>query len=309
MVIDIFLFACPLCHTPLVRTHPEEYFCPIDDIVYPRENGIWHFLPDKLSNRYGQFMREYRLVRLMEGRGSANPFYYLRLPFKDINGQFSNDWKIRACSFRAMLRSVITPMEKVFGRPLKVLDLGAGNGWLAYRLAQRGHASAAVDLQTYVMDGLGAHIYYDTSFTPVQADFNHLPLQGRQADLVIYNASFHYSTDYAASLAESLRVLGPQGRVVILDSPIYRDAASGAAMVQEREANYRRRYGFASNAIPSENYLTYQRLTELGAAAGVSWRLFNVYYGIRWAMRPLRARITGNRSPAQFRLIVGDRHA
>jgi len=69
------------------------------------------------------------------------------------------------------------------------------------------------------------------------------------------------------------------------------------------------RFGFASNAIPNENYLTYQRLTELGAAAGVSWQVVSVFYGVSWALRPMRAWITGRRAPAQFRLIVGARRA
>jgi SAM-dependent methyltransferase len=304
-MVESFLFACPLCRSHLVRTRPLELFCPVDGAFFVQRHGIWHFLPAQLSKALGQFMLEYRTVRSLEGRGATDPEYYRRLPFEDSTGKFSADWEIRARSFQSLIRSVIAPLEKYLGRPLKVLDLGAGNGWLSYRLARRGHLSAAVDLQTNRLDGLGAHIYYNKAFTAIQADFNHLPLQDGQADLVIFNAAFHYSTSYKASLDEALRVLCPQGQVVILDSPIYKKSASGAAMVREREAQFRQRFGFASNAIPSENYLTYERLTELGAAVGLNWQLIDVYYGVRWALRPLRAWIAGRRSPAQFRLIVG----
>jgi hypothetical protein len=41
-----------------------------------------------------------------------------------------------------------------------------------------------------------------------------------------------------------LRVLAPRGRVVIMDSPMYRDHSSGLAMVREREEAFERPYGF-----------------------------------------------------------------
>ena len=89
----------------------------------------------------------------------------------------------------------------------------------------------AVDLLVNEQDGLGAWKQYENTFTPVQAEFNHLPVMDSFADVVIFNASFHYSEDYAQSLAEALRVLSPGGRVVIMDSPVYRRSASGEKMV------------------------------------------------------------------------------
>ena len=78
-------------------------------------------------------------------------------------------------------------------------------------------------------------------------------------------ASLHYSTDYADDAARSAARLRRQVRLVILDSPMYTDPTSGARMVHEREARFRRAYGFASDALPSEHYLTPARLDELAA--------------------------------------------
>ena len=172
-----------------------------------------------------------------------------------------------------------------------ILDLGAGNGWLSYRLAQRHHTVATVDLLDDQLDGLAAHVHYDAGFTPIQAEFDRLPLAGQQADLVIFNASFHYSTDYVATLREALRVLRLDGATVIMDSPLYHDASSGARMVQEREARFQELYGFAGNALPGENYLTYARLDELATALGLRWRKVTPFYGWRWALRPWKARL------------------
>ena len=258
--------------------------------------------PDR-SAYYDQFVKEYETVRQAEGRGSDDSAYYRALPFVDLTGKLSPDWRIRATSFRALIEHVIAPPA------LKILDLGAGNGWLSYQLAKRGHTVATVDLLTNKRDGLGAFTHYDAPFTPIQAEFDHLPLTGRQFDLVIFNSSLHYSVNYETTLCEAWRVARRNGRVVVLDSPVYADAASGKQMVRERQENFLNTYGFPSNSIPSENFLTLKRLQALGMSTRTEWRFVKPAYGWRWAIRPWIARVRGRREPARFMLIVGTRAA
>ncbi len=304
---EAFRFTCPSCKTGLIKIDENKLRCPADGGLYIREQGIWRFLAPQQRLEYHRFIQEYSSIRSAEGRGSSDPEYYRSLPFRDLTGRYTADWKIRASSFRALLTSVIVPFEKRMQRPLNILDIGAGNGWLSYRMAQRGHHAAAIDLQTNIVDGLGAASHYDLSFLKLQADFQHLPLENAQADLAIFNASFHYSTSYLANLCETLRVLRTEGRIVILDTPIYHDAHSGQEMVAEREEHFRKEYGFASNALPSENYLTYHRLEELSRQTDLRWSFVNAFYGLRWSLRPIKARFSGRREPAQFRIVIGSR--
>jgi SAM-dependent methyltransferase len=190
---------------------------------------------------------------------------------------------------------------------MRIVDLGAGNGWLAYQLALRGHSVAALDIQTDAHDGLGAWVHYDAQFTPIQAEFDRLPLAAAQADLAVFNGSLHYSADCAATLAEALRVLRPDGLVAVLDSPMYAAASNGAAMVDERQAGFQRIYGFASDALPSEHYLTPGRVHELGEALGLRWHILRPFHGWRWALRPYLARLRGGRQPAEFPVLIGSR--
>jgi SAM-dependent methyltransferase len=236
-----------------------------------------------------------------------DPRFYNELPFRDASGRFNADWRIRARSFVALEKRLIAPLEKKMNKPLHILDLGAGNGWLSNRLAQRGHQVAAVDLLTNRYDGLGAWIHYQTRFPPIQAEFERLPLPDSYLDLVIFNASLHYARDYSIVLKEALRVLSPQGRFVVLDTPVYRDPDSGRRMVHEREEYYVRKYGFPSNALSSQNFLTYQQLDWLAYSLGVKWEIHKPYYGPSWAVRQLRARLLGKREPAKFLLIEGRR--
>ena len=76
-------------------------------------------------------------------------------------------------------------------------------------------------------------------------------------------------------------------------------------MVEERETQFQAKYGLASDALQSENYLTYTRLQDLAHELDVSWKRITPFYGFRWMLRPLVARILRRREPAKFHLIVG----
>ena len=167
----------------------------------------------------------------------------------------------------------------------------------------------ALDLSADEADGLGAHRWYgaEPGFTPLQAELDRLPLAGGQMDLVIFNASLHYVIDYTATLREAQRVLQPDGEIVIMDSPLYRDPASGLAMVAERAEQFERRYGFRSDSIASEGFLTCRRLEMLGADLGLRWQMFQPVRGPGPELRRWRARLRGRREPARLPVIVARR--
>jgi SAM-dependent methyltransferase len=253
-----------------------------------------------------QFVREYRTVRRAEGWGSRDAAYYRALPYRDLTGRFDDIWGIRARSYDVLVSRVLLPLEHRQKR-LEVLDLGAGSGWLAHRLAQRGHRAVAVDLLEDDLDGLGALRYFARDVVPIVAEFDRLPLRSAGVDLAVFNAAFHYSTGYAGTLGEILRVLRHGGTLVILDSPMYTDPASGARMVREREARFSKTYGFASNALPSEHYLTPARLEVLAKQLGIIWQLHQPE--LTWRTRLQRAigGVRARREPARFPVIVGSR--
>jgi SAM-dependent methyltransferase len=122
---------------------------------------------------------------------------------------------------------------------------------------------------------------------------------------VVFNASFHYSTNYATTLGEARRILRPGGHVLVLDSPVYRHDASGKQMVAERHADFERRFGTRSDTVPAVEYLTESMLTDLSRDLGISWSRSIANYGWRWRMRPLKARLRGKREPSRFITLLG----
>ncbi|MEN9562026.1 MAG: hypothetical protein RIR73_270 [Chloroflexota bacterium] len=290
---------CPRCKGELTLEAPDQLRCEKEALVFHQLDGIWRFLLPERESHYARFITDYERVRRFEGRFSAEASYYRALPFQDLSGRFSADWKIRAASFRLL--------EKLLPKKSIVLDLGAGNGWLSNRLTLGGHEVCAVDLLVNAEDGLGAWRNYEARFVPFQAEFSNLPFEDAATDVVVFNASLHYAERYEEILTEALRVLRRDGLLVVMDSPVYRNAESGRQMLEERKAQFLARYGFASDSISSEGFLTYDRMRELGKRLHLEWQQHVPAYGWKWALKPLWARLRGGREPAQFGVWLGRR--
>jgi len=304
---------CPTCGQLLEGADQLEgsssFACSTCGFILASEEGIWKALAPHRAVKYQRFSEEYQTIRLREGRGSGGGHYYLALPFKDITGHNSWQWRIRRRSFRFFAQKILPVLEYRSPGGLDVLDVGAGNCWMSYRLALRGHRPVAVDLLVNHLDGLGAARHY-FSFLPrkfprFQAEMARLPFAGGQFDLAIFNASFHYSEDYDQTLLECLRCLRRPAHLFIIDSPFYHREDSGRKMVEERHAQFEKEYGFKSNSIASQEYLTPTILADLTRRHGIVWRTFQPWYGIGWALRPVRAWLLGRREPAKFLLLWG----
>src|SRR5438309_484602 len=121
------------------------------------------------------FLEQYRLVRHAEGRGSPDPDYYRSLPFADFTGKNSAMWAMRARTYRFFEERILSGWERQVNRPLDILDLGAGNCWMTYRLMLRNHRAVALDIFNDPLDGLRARRFYPFPVPAVEAEFNVLP--------------------------------------------------------------------------------------------------------------------------------------
>ena len=290
---------CPRCGTPMPKA-----CCNQCGFVLFEQNGIWNAMPEARLAHYAQFIDDYERIRAAEGRGGHTPDFYLNLPYKDASGRNQKQWAIRARTFRYLTRHLLRPSPT--NAPLRVLDIGAGNGWLSFRLSLSGYAPVAVDLLTNAFDGLGAAAHFRHRMTGLfprfQAENAHLPFGNDQFDVAIFNASFHYSEDYRASLSEALRCIKTGGMVVICDTPWYAADESGKRMVEERHRHFISTFGIASDSIRSLEYLTDDRLEDLERRFSIRWEVHTPWYGIQWAARPLIAKLRGRREPSRFRI-------
>jgi SAM-dependent methyltransferase len=274
--------------------------------VFSEFGGIYNALPPDREATFRQFVRDYESVRAKEGRGSSCADYYRALPFKDITGRNSWQWHIRARTFRFMEKHLLPNIESPYLRGCDILDIGAGNGWLSYRLAKRGQRPVAVDLLINDTDGLGGARHYfqlAPAFLRFKAEMDCLPFMPAQFDVVIFNASLHYSVDYRRTLQEALRCLRSGGHLIVADSPFYRREESGEKMLQEKRAAFNRQFGFSSDSIQSREYLTPETLIDLSTKLALKWKVYKPWYGLSWALRPIKASLMRRREPSKFYLL------
>ncbi|MFM2078560.1 MAG: hypothetical protein RJA49_2450 [Actinomycetota bacterium] len=271
--------------------------------TYPVVEGIHRCLPADRAAYFATFLDDYTAVRHAEGHAVGDPDYLRRLPEPTPGTAMEWQWKIRCRTWATFRRQVLPAAPPT----LTVVDIGAGVGWLSNRVSELGHDAHAVDLSVDTADGLGAAQHFVHHFERYQAEMDDLPFADGTADLVVYNASLQYSTDYARTLAEGLRVLAPTGRLVVLDSPVYRTLAAGQAMVAERHAQFEERYGTRSESVPSIEFLTDGMLDDLSEELGIRWQRHRTWYGVQWALRPWKAKLKGKRPPSRFVVLVATR--
>lgn len=290
---------CPCCGTNLNFLN-----CPRCAFRLNVADGIVHALPPKREAYYARFLEDYSRIRMAEGRGSEVDGFYLQLPYRDLSERNTRQWQIRARSFDYLMAHLLR--RSVITNGGRILDVGAGNCWMSFRMALAGFQPVAVDVNTNEQDGLRAADHYrkllPELFPRYRAEMTRLPFQDSQFDAVVFNASFHYSENYEASLAEALRCTKRGGMVIIADTPWYSKRESGMQMVAERRAAFLKQYATSSDAIEHLEYLTDERLRSLAEALSVRWEIYSPPYGFRWTMRPVIATLRRRREPSRFRI-------
>ena len=162
---------------------------------------------------------------------------------------------------RDRLRKVVGPEERF----TRVLELGAGTGFLTINLALAGCLDGAelhvTDISGGMLDVCVANAAANgVEVRPRVGDAEALPYADRSFDLVIGHAVLHHLPDPEAALTEAYRVLAPGGTLVIAGEPTR--LGDRIAGVFKRAA----RNGFlAVTAVPA---LRHVRRPEVGDESG-----------------------------------------
>ena len=265
------------------------------------------------------FLEAYRSVRRSEDWG-GDVAYYRELPFAS-GGRHRAVWKLRARSYRAALRAIERhyPDAKHADErgkvALRMLELGAGNAWFSWRMAQRGHYALATDISLDDEDGLGALARYawpktalPSRLTAARAELEELPLEDSQFDVVVANGALHYALNVARAVEESRRVLRTGGIFLVLDSPVYDAHETGRAMVRRREKDHRERLG----VLPTESTTGYLVASEFCSeleSAGFHVETCQPFEGLRRRLRRSYCALRRLAPPARFPLFVAEKRA
>jgi len=288
------LYRCPGCAGPMARERPATAIvCPGCGHRYPVRDGVATLLGAEELCAHAPFLDHYRRVRRAE-RWEVGASAIAALPYPAADSPHAALWRRRAASYRALLRILAAR-----GPRLRILDLGAGNCWLAWRLAGLGHSVEALDINDDPAHGLRAAMglpQISGSLRLVRASQERIPFADRQFDAVIAAASLHYARDLPRTVAEATRVLRPGGLLVLLDTPLYRDASVG----ESRAASQVRLCMSSEPAAPGTTGPGYIEVAALRAsfrAAGLAYREVPVHGTLRATVGRIRR---GLRSAARL---------
>lgn len=290
---------CPSCKTATLTDRETTLDCQACKSTFALRDGVAHLMDFDTRSDLKDFAQVYQDIRQAEGYTGRGSAHYRALPDQIAKEPDRRIWRIRRRSF-AMFKRLLA---RSVPRGGKVLDLGSGNGWLSHNLAALGYRPMGMDINADPDDGLAALRHYDLRWPAVLTSFDDLPLAEGTADLAVFNGSLHYSTNIETTLAEVFRVLKPGGSIMILDTPIYRDPTSGAAMMEERRRHQLATHGLATN-LDTAGYLNWAQIGGWSQRFDCRVDTLRPWYGVKWALRPVMARILGTREPASFALIA-----
>ncbi|WP_428377082.1 class I SAM-dependent methyltransferase [Lichenicoccus sp.] len=106
------------------------------------------------------------------------------------------------------------------GHGARVLDLGCGGGHVSFRAAPHVAQVVACDLTPSMLEAVAAEARARglANITVQQAAAERLPFADGRFDFVLSRFSAHHWHGFEAGLREVLRVLGPGGRAVFIDT-------------------------------------------------------------------------------------------
>lgn len=137
----------------------------------------------------------------------------LREYFDELAGRFGRHY-VPGRSWKGIAELLLRLLP-----PLRIADLGAGEGTLALLLAQRAECVIAVDhsrkMADYAMEVARRNGVHNLDYRV--GDLEELPIEDGEVDLALLHQTLHHALHPQEALAEAWRILRPGGRIAVVD--------------------------------------------------------------------------------------------
>lgn len=137
----------------------------------------------------------------------------VRSYFDELAGRFGRDY-VPGRSWKGLAEMLLKLLP-----PMRIADIGAGEGTLSLLLAQRAERVIGIDNSEKMVE-YASGIARRSGVNNVEfrlGDLEELPLPDESVDLALFSQSLHHALHPQQAVHEAARVLRPGGRIVILD--------------------------------------------------------------------------------------------
>jgi 2-polyprenyl-3-methyl-5-hydroxy-6-metoxy-1,4-benzoquinol methylase len=193
------------------------------------------------ANAKSAFEDLYLTVRDKEGR-LYNDEEVALLPDIDSGHPYYQEWQMRKRSSSRLLAY----LQKK-NKPLIILEIGCGNGWLSAKLAGLKDASVTgIDANQPEIEQ-ARRVFNNPAVNFIYGNFNAETFgEHLRFDVIVFAASFQYFASAKVILQEAMQLLNLEGEIHIMDTHFYTAEAAKASAGRSR--NYYADMGVAEMA-------------------------------------------------------------
>ena len=137
----------------------------------------------------------------------------VRSYFDELAGRFGRDY-VPGRSWKGLSEMLLKLLP-----PMRIADIGAGEGTLSLLLAQRAEQVIGIDLSEKMVEyATGAAKRSGVKNVEFRlGDLEELPIPDASVDVALFSQSLHHALHPQKAVHEAARILKPGGRIVILD--------------------------------------------------------------------------------------------
>jgi ubiquinone/menaquinone biosynthesis C-methylase UbiE len=163
------------------------------------------------------FEKKYIITRSLENRLYSDE-EVMKLPQIAPSHTHYKEWQSRRRSARRLVRYL-----KGKGRPLEVLEIGCGNGWLSHLIAEIPDTQVTgLDINFTELQQAARVFNDDPNLSFIHGDLRSPGLGEQQFDIILFAATVEYFPSLKKIVHRSLMYLKPEGEVHILDTRLHR---------------------------------------------------------------------------------------
>ncbi|HSY77602.1 MAG TPA: class I SAM-dependent methyltransferase [Bacteroidia bacterium] len=191
----------------------------------------------------------YTALRKKEGR-MYNDTEVKELPHVPKKHPLAAEWKVRKHTAQKLVKYFSNKQK-----PLRILEIGCGNGWLCHQLSFVPNSTiTGLDVNMYEMEQADRVFQSVLNINFIYGDIFEDILPEKSFDTIVFAASIQYFSSITEVLDRVIPLLSPNGETHIIDSPFY-NSDKEASEAKERSAVYFEKHGAANMALYYNHHL------------------------------------------------------